>query len=245
MTSSSQPLRTRLLASPLPAAVALIIAVFCAIQGVQLLYPPGYDGVGWLWLLARPRWPALPFTPNSGARASRCWLPTRPPSSPCAAWPRLCLLLAGLALAVVTVVSLASRDNHEQMRILWIASLALLVAGSSSSARWGRRRPWGPSRAARATAACCCWSWPAWPGCWPWRSSCGSIACSRCRPASSSTRPTPRWTRSASWRAGPTAPSPPAGSRRPPCTPFTWWGCSSCWARASSRSRRPRCCRPS
>jgi hypothetical protein len=28
----------------------LVSAVFFVIQGVQLLYPPGYNGVGWLWL---------------------------------------------------------------------------------------------------------------------------------------------------------------------------------------------------
>jgi hypothetical protein len=40
-------------------------------------------------------------------------------------------MLAGLVLAVVTLVNLASRNNYEQMRWLWMTGLALLVAGSA------------------------------------------------------------------------------------------------------------------
>lgn len=61
MTSSSQSLRSRLLTSPLPAAVILIIAFFLAIQGVQLLYPPDYSAAGWLWLLAAAGLAAVAF----------------------------------------------------------------------------------------------------------------------------------------------------------------------------------------
>lgn len=132
MISSSQPLRTRLLASPLPAAVALIAAVFLVIQGVQLLYPPGYDGMGWLWLLGAAGLAGFAFYRQQRYEGEPL-LPARP-----AAFVSLrrlglgfALMLVGLALAVLTVANLATRDNHEQMRTLWIASLALLVAGSA------------------------------------------------------------------------------------------------------------------
>lgn len=131
MTRPTQSLRARLLAGPLPAAVALIIAVFCAIQGVQLLYPPGYDGVGWLWLGTAAALAGLAFF-SQQQREGEPLLATNP-----AAFVPLrrlgigfALLLAGLILAAVTLISLASRNNHEQMRWLWVASLSLLLAGS-------------------------------------------------------------------------------------------------------------------
>ncbi|HSN77265.1 MAG TPA: PA14 domain-containing protein [Anaerolineae bacterium] len=132
MTSLTQPMRTRLLASPLPAAVALIIAVFCAIQGVQTLYPPGYDGVGWLWLLGAAALAGVAFHYQQ-RREGEPLLAANPAGF--VSLRRLgigfVLMLAGLVLAAVTLVSLASRNNHEQMRTLWMASLALLVAGSA------------------------------------------------------------------------------------------------------------------
>jgi 4-amino-4-deoxy-L-arabinose transferase-like glycosyltransferase len=132
MTSTSQPLRTRLLASPLPAAVALIVAAFFAIQGVQLLYPPGYNGLGWLWLLGAAAFAGFAFY-SQQRREGEPLLPANPAGF--VSLRRLAsgfvLLLAGLALAVLTIASLATRDNHEQMRWAWMASLALLVAGSA------------------------------------------------------------------------------------------------------------------
>ncbi|MEI2689010.1 MAG: glycosyltransferase family 39 protein [Anaerolineae bacterium] len=132
MTSSSQSLQTRLLTSPLPAAVILIIAFFLAIQGVQLLYPPGYDAVGWLWLVAAAGLAAFAFFRQQHSEGEPL-LPARPVAF--VSLRRLTLgfslLLAGLALAVLTVVNLALHDNHQPMRWLWMASLALLVAGSA------------------------------------------------------------------------------------------------------------------
>jgi hypothetical protein len=110
----------------------LVGAVFCAIQGVQLLYPPGYHGVGWLWLLAAAALAGLAFYFQLRREGERL-LAANPAGF--VSLRRLgvgfALMLAGLALAVVTLANLASRNNHEQMRWLWIASLALLVAGSA------------------------------------------------------------------------------------------------------------------
>jgi hypothetical protein len=132
MTSSQQPLRARLLASPLPAAIALIIAAFLAIQGVQLLYPPGYDGTGWLWLLGAAALAGFAFY-SQQRREGESLLAANPAGF--VSLRRLglgfALMLTGLVLAVVTLVNLASRNNHEQMRWLWMTSLALLVAGSA------------------------------------------------------------------------------------------------------------------
>ena len=132
MTNSTQPLRARLLASPLPAAVLLIIAVILAVQGVQLLYPPGYDGAGWLWLAGAAVLAAAAFYALQ-RREGEPLLPAKPAGF--VSLRRLGLgfvfMLAGLVLAVVTIANLASRDNHEQVRWLWVASLALLVAGSA------------------------------------------------------------------------------------------------------------------
>lgn len=116
----------------MPAAVALVAAVFLAIQGVQLLYPPGYDGAGWLWLLGASALAAFAFY-SQQRREGEPLLAARPARF--VSLRRLGfgfgLMALGLALAAVTVVNLASRDNHVQMRTLWIASLALLVAGSA------------------------------------------------------------------------------------------------------------------
>ncbi len=132
MTKSTQPLRARLLASPLPAAIALIFAIIFAVLGVQLLYPPGYDGAGWLWLAGAAVLAAAAFYAQQ-RREGEPLLAANPAGF--VSLRRLglgfLLMLAGAALAVVTLVSLASRDNHEQMRWLWMASLALLVAGSA------------------------------------------------------------------------------------------------------------------
>jgi hypothetical protein len=132
MTSPSQSLQTRLLASPLPAALILIIAFFLAIQGVQLLYPPGYDAAGWLWLLAAAGLAAFAFYRQQRSEGEPL-LPARPAAF--VSLRRLSLgfglMLAGLALAALTVVNLARLDNHQPMRWLWMASLALLVVGSA------------------------------------------------------------------------------------------------------------------
>ena len=131
MTNSSPPPAAARWDRPLPAALVLIIAVFCAIQGVQLLYPPDYDGAGWFWLLAAAGLAAWAFF-SQQRREGEPLLPANPASF--VSLRRLALgfalLLAGLVLAVVTVVNLARQDNHQQMRWLWGASLALLVAGS-------------------------------------------------------------------------------------------------------------------
>lgn len=131
MANSSPSSPASRLAGPAPAAVALVIAVFFAIQGVQLLYPPGYDGAGWLWLSGAAALAGFAFY-SQQRREGEPLLAANPASF--VSLRRLgigfVLMLAGLALAVVTMVNLASSNDHELMRWLWMASLALLVAGS-------------------------------------------------------------------------------------------------------------------
>ncbi len=117
---------------PVPAAIALLIAVICVVQGVQLLYPPSYNGAGWLWFAGAAALAGFAFYSQQ-----RCEGEPRLAAHPAAfvSLRRLglgfAMMLTGLALAVVTVANLAIRDNHEPMRWLWIASLALLVTGSA------------------------------------------------------------------------------------------------------------------
>lgn len=132
-SSPSAPPSTRArLAGPLPAALALIGAALCAVLGVQMLYPPGYDGSGWFWLLAAAALAGWAF--YSHQRREGEPLPAPRPAA-FVSLQRLALgfgsMLVGLVLAATTVVSLAASDSHQTMRWVWIASLALLVAGSS------------------------------------------------------------------------------------------------------------------
>ncbi|HNS03300.1 MAG TPA: PA14 domain-containing protein [Anaerolineae bacterium] len=153
MTNSPAPPAAARWDRPLPAAVALIIAFFFVIQGVQLLYPPDYDGAGWLWLLAAAALAGFAFF-SQQRREGEPLLPAKPASF--VSLRRLglgfALLLAGLVLALITVVSLARQDNHQQMRWLWSASLALLVAGSALIGALGPVAPIRQSEPVREAA---------------------------------------------------------------------------------------------
>jgi hypothetical protein len=115
-----------------PAAAALIIAFILAIQGARLLYPPEYDGTGWLWFLGAAALAAFAFT-SLQRREGEPLLPERP--APFASLGRMALgwllVLAGLVLAVISVASLVRGHSHEQARWWWIGALALLIAGSA------------------------------------------------------------------------------------------------------------------
>ena len=117
---------------PVPAAVALIVAFVLAVRGTSLLYPPDYSASGWLWALAATLLAAFAFA-NLQRREGEQLLAARP--APFVPLRRMAtgfvLMLVGLALAIVTVVSLSLYDNHQTMRWLWIGGLTLLVFGAA------------------------------------------------------------------------------------------------------------------
>ena len=129
-SSSSSPLSR--LTGAAPAAIALLVAFVLAIQGARLLYPPDYDGSGWLWFVGAAVLAAFAFA-SLQRREGEPLLPERP--APFASLGRMAvgwlLILAGLVLAVFTVISLVRTNNHEQARWWWVGALSLLVAGSA------------------------------------------------------------------------------------------------------------------
>ena len=132
MSSSTRSSIASHLAGPAPAAVALIVAFILAVRGTSLLYPPDYSVTGWLWALGATVLAAFAFA-SLQRRAGEHLLPARP--APFVPLRRMAigfgLMLAGLALAVVTVVSLSLYDNHQTMRWLWIGGLTLMVFGAA------------------------------------------------------------------------------------------------------------------
>ena len=61
MTNSPTSSLTSRLSGAVPAVVALILAFVLAIQGARLLYPPDYDGTGWLWFIGAAALAAFAF----------------------------------------------------------------------------------------------------------------------------------------------------------------------------------------
>lgn len=109
-----------------------MVAFLLAIQGARLLYPPDYDGSGWLWFLGAAALAGWAFVSQQRREGER--LPPERPVPFAPLWRiglGFALILAGLIVAVITVVTLATRGQHLTMRWLWMASLALLVAGSA------------------------------------------------------------------------------------------------------------------
>ncbi|MEZ4767225.1 MAG: PA14 domain-containing protein [Caldilineales bacterium] len=132
MSSSTRSSIASQAAGPVPAAVALIVAFVLAVRGTSLLYPPDYSANGWLWALAATLLAAFAFASLQRREGER--LPAARPA-PFVPLPRMAtgfvLMLAGLALAIVTVVSLSLYDNHETMRWVWVGGLTLLVFGAA------------------------------------------------------------------------------------------------------------------
>ena len=132
MTNSPTPSLSSRLSGAAPAAVALLIAFLLAVQGARLLYPPDYNGTGWLWFIGAAALAAFAFA-SLQRREDEPLLPERP--APFVSLRRMAvgwlLILAGLVLAIFTVISLVQRNNHEVARWWWVGALSMLVAGSA------------------------------------------------------------------------------------------------------------------
>lgn len=132
MTNSPTSSLTSRLSGAVPAVVALILAFVLAVQGARLLYPPDYDGTGWLWFIGAAALAAFAFA-SLQRREGEPLLAERPALF--VSVRRLAvgwlLILAGLVLAVFTVISLIQSNNHEEARWWWVGALSLLVAGSA------------------------------------------------------------------------------------------------------------------
>jgi hypothetical protein len=118
--------------APAAAGLALLAAFVLVARGLYLLHGPGPTAQGWLWTLGAALLAALAFFSLQLREGEQL-----PADRPARFQPvtRLglaaLLLLAGLVLAGIALVNLARFGNHQEMRWLWIASLALLVLGSA------------------------------------------------------------------------------------------------------------------
>ena len=132
MSSSTRSSIASQATGPVAAAVALIVAFILAVRGTSLLYPPDYSATGWLWALGATVLAAFAFA-SLQRREGETLLAAR--SAPFVPMRRMAigfiLMLAGLVLAIVTVVSLTLYDNHQTMRWVWIGGLLLLVFGAA------------------------------------------------------------------------------------------------------------------
>ena len=119
MSSSTRSSIASQATGPVAAAVALIVAFILAVRGTSLLYPPDYSATGWLWALGATVLAAFAFA-SLQRREGETLLAAR--SAPFVPMRRMAigfiLMLAGLVLAIVTVVSLTLYDNHQTMR--WV-----------------------------------------------------------------------------------------------------------------------------
>lgn len=118
----------------------MLIALALAVLGADLLYPPDSQGTGWLVYAAAAVLAAFAFA-NLQQREGEKLLLGRPApyASPARVGASVLVLLAGLALAVVTVVGLATGQDPMTMRWTWLASLALLIGGSVALGALGTR----------------------------------------------------------------------------------------------------------
>lgn len=140
MTHTSYSSVLHRLSGPTPAAVALLVALALAVLGANLLYPPDSNAAGWLVYAAAAVLAAFAFA-NLQRREGEKLLPVRPApyAAPARVGAAALILLAGLALAVVTTAGLAMGQDPMAMRWTWLASLALLIGGSVALGALGPR----------------------------------------------------------------------------------------------------------
>lgn len=113
------------------AGAALLGAIFLAWRGIWLLSSADPQREGWLWLLAAALLAAYAFVVHQRL-APEDLLPPRfavELSSRRRVTGAL-LIFLGSALAGIALFNLSLLDNHQEMRWLWLASLAALIAGS-------------------------------------------------------------------------------------------------------------------
>lgn len=117
--------------TPATGALMLLAALLLAIQGARVLYPPAGDRSGWLWFAGAAILAAWAF--ETQRRREGEPVPPARPARYAPLWRLglgLLLVAAGVGLAVFALVSLARTGNHEQMRWVWLGSLAAVTVGS-------------------------------------------------------------------------------------------------------------------
>ena len=110
---------------------ALLIAFFLAGRGLWLLSSADPLREGWLWLLAATLLAAYAFVVHQ--RLAPEDLPPPRLAVELSSRRRVAgalLIFLGSALAGIALFNFSLVDNHQEMRWLWLASLAALIAGS-------------------------------------------------------------------------------------------------------------------